>query len=55
MLDMNKDLSQVSQKIRYDYIVELHSFAFNLIWKLKEEFQWQKRQQIMTDFNKRKP
>lgn len=36
--EIGKDLKQVSQKVRYDFIAELHNYAFHLIWKLKENY-----------------
>lgn len=34
VLEINKDLKQVSQKLRYDFLAEMHFYGFHILWKL---------------------
>lgn len=51
---MNKDLTQASQKLRYDFIHEVHFYSFHIAWKIKQQYEWKNKTKYITDFENRK-
>jgi hypothetical protein len=52
--EVNKDLQQVSQKVRYDFIAEMHFYGFHILWKLYVDEKWKENETIFEKFNKKK-
>ena len=51
---INKDLQQVSQKLRFDFIIDLHSYAFHLFWLISLNEEWKNRENLINEFNGKK-
>lgn len=54
VLEINKDLKQVSQKVRYDFIAEMHFYGFHVLWKMYVQKKWKENEAILDNFNKKK-
>ena len=52
--DINNDLKQVSQIVKYDFAAELHFFSCHLLWKMREKNEWKKKEKIIASFNDKK-
>lgn len=38
--DFNKDLQQISQRLSYQFLCDLHNLCLKLLWKWHEERAW---------------
>ena len=52
--DINNDLKQVSQTVKYDFVAELHFFSCHLLWKMREMNEWNKNEKIIASFKEKK-
>lgn len=52
--DFNKDLQQISQELSYSFVSDLHDICLHLLWKWHESRTWQKREEILKDFQMKK-
>ena len=52
--DINNDLKQVSQTVKYDFVAELHFFSCHLLWKMREMNEWKKNEKIIASFKEKK-
>jgi hypothetical protein len=52
--DINNDLKQVSQTVRYCFIAEIHFYSCHMLWKMRDLKEWKKKEKIIVSFNEKK-